>query len=161
MNRIRLVGGILIAVLGGLAGIRRRLGVLVVVGVSMEPTFHSGDRVLYRRTRRLRPGQVVVLDTAALERLVPAAAGTSARSPGLMIKRLAAVAGGVRPPQLAEAAQGVRPPQRAEAAQANQRVSDGRVVVLGDNPRSLDSRQWGEIPAAVILGVVVRTLTVG
>jgi hypothetical protein len=33
------------------------------------------------------------------------------------------------------------------------------LVVLGDNVRSTDSRTWGFLPAADVLGVAVRRLT--
>jgi signal peptidase I len=122
---------------------RRVLGVAAVVGLSMEPTLSQGDRVLYRRTRRVRRGQVVVLDTARLDHLVPAAAGSAARSPELMIKRVAAVAGDPWPEGVPRVA-GI--------------VGTGRVVVLGDGKASMDSRQWGAIPIEVVHGVVLRTM---
>lgn len=124
---------------------RRILGVAAVVGASMQPTFNPGDRVLYRRTRHVHPGQVVVLDTSRLDRLVPAAAGCAARSPKLMIKRVVAVAGDPWP-------EGV-PPNGRDV------VESGRLVVLGDSVRSLDSRQWGSIPVEVVHGVALRAMT--
>lgn len=135
---------LLLAVVCLVVTARRVLGVAAVVGVSMEPTLSQGDRVLYRRTRHVRRGQVVVLDSARLDRLVPAAAGSSARSPELMIKRIVAVAGDPWP-------EGV--PRTADS------VGAGRVVVLGDSIASMDSRQWGCIPIEVVHGVVLRIMT--
>lgn len=42
---------------GGLA----RLGRVEVAGTSMAPALEDGDRLVYLRTRRVRPGQVVVV----------------------------------------------------------------------------------------------------
>lgn len=57
---------------------RRALVLVTVAGESMLPALRPGDRVLVRRTRRLRPGQVVVL----------------AYGPEWLVKRIAAVSPG-------------------------------------------------------------------
>lgn len=134
---------LLLGVVGLILTARRVLGVAAVVGRSMEPTLSPGDRVLYRRTWRVHRGQIVVLDTTRLDRLVPAAAGSAARSPELMIKRVVAVPGD---------------PWPAGVPRAADSVGAGRVVVLGDSSASMDSRQWGSIPIEVVHGVVLRTM---
>src|SRR5687767_16006642 len=51
-----------LAVLAGwVVVLRRRLLVVTVIGVSMEPTYSSGDRLLVRRSRLkgIRTGQIV------------------------------------------------------------------------------------------------------
>jgi signal peptidase I len=57
----------LAAAAAALVWARRRLLIVRVNGVSMEPTYHDGDRVLAvrpRRPGRLRAGDVVVFDRA-------------------------------------------------------------------------------------------------
>jgi signal peptidase I len=123
-----------------LVTVRRRLLVVTVRGVSMQPTYQAGDRVLVRRTRRARSGQVVVLrmpDTA--ERVDPA-------EDGLLVKRVVAAAGEPVPPDV--------PPGSGT-------VPRGHVVVRGDGTRSYDSRQWGAIPAGLVEGVAVLRLGPG
>ncbi len=139
--------GALFAVLA----LRHWFAVITVTGDSMMPTLAPGDRVLVRRTRlkQLRRGQVVVAE-------MPGPAGTwTTQSRGLresrewMIKRVAALPGDPQP-------QDCLP---ASAEPAGVLVTPGRFVVLGDNPAwSTDSRQIGYIPAARLLGIVVRTL---
>ncbi|MFD0690481.1 S26 family signal peptidase [Actinomadura fibrosa] len=165
--------GAVTAVAGGLAlgsglgalWIRRNLLVATVNGRSMEPTLHAGDRLLVRRTDRVRPGQIVVVrapdpplgsappdtgltpeEEAALP-LVPEAAPP----PGgrLLVKRAVAVAGDRVPrdgfPALREASEDVVPP--------------GALVVLGDNPSvSWDSREYGFVRPGECVGVAVRRL---
>lgn len=112
-----------------LRGLRRRLIVATVVGTSMLPAFRPGERVLVRRRAPgLRVGDVVVL-------VSPDSAGDPA--PRLLVKRVAALAGD---PQ----ADGSVVPRDA-------------VVVLGDNG-GYDSRQFGPLPRAQVVGVVLRRL---
>jgi signal peptidase I len=117
------------------------LGAVRVVGRSMQPTMNEHDLVLYRR-RWVRPrsGAAVILATAALDRLVPAAAGSAARSPRLMVKRVVAVAGD---------------PVPAEMPCDCREVCAGRVMVRGDADVSLDSRTWGCVPIEVVAGVAI------
>ena len=110
---------------------RRTLVVVTVIGTSMVPTFRPGDRVLVRRTSRVRRGQVVV-----------------ARPPGflsLVIKRIAAVAGNEVPAAVRPATTGSTVPQ-------------GTVVLIGDGDGSTDSREWGPIAVRDVVGVVVARL---
>ena len=40
--------------------LRRKVFLVAVIGQSMAPTYHDGERILAVRTRRVRPGDVVV-----------------------------------------------------------------------------------------------------
>jgi signal peptidase I len=113
--------------------LRRRYVVITVRGSSMTPTYRDGDRVLVRRLTvgLLRTGDVVV----ALR-----------RSPGeYVIKRLAAVPGDLSPVAVA-------------GSDPASPVPPGRVVLLGDAVRSVDSRQDGFYRAEDVVGVVARSL---
>jgi len=122
----------------------RRLLVVTVRGTSMTPTHHHGDRLLVRRTRTVRRGQVVVV-----LRPRSSAVWREDRHSPLIVKRVAAVPGEPVPP-------GSVPPL-AEGHEG--RVPPGRVVLLGDNTAaSVDSRQLGFFPLGDILGVVTRSL---
>lgn len=117
---------------------RRRLLVVTVHGVSMEPTYSSGDRLLVRRSRldRVRTGEVVVVQVAG--------AAPDDPTGGRMVKRAAAVPGDPVPPQI---------------PLSDPVVPAGLLLVLGDNPvRSNDSRRLGYIPADALIGVVVRPI---
>ncbi|MFF5213186.1 S26 family signal peptidase [Streptosporangium sp. NPDC000396] len=118
--------------------VRRRFLVVTVHGVSMEPTYREGERVLVRRAplAAVRPGQVVVLEDP-----VP---------PGQwIIKRAVAVPGDPVPGEVATATQ-VAPGSRVPA---------DCLVLLGDNPAaSVDSRRFGYFSGERLLGVVSRRL---
>ncbi|WP_307787375.1 S26 family signal peptidase [Streptomyces musisoli] len=139
------VPALMLAVLAACgAAAARRLLVVTVRGTSMTPTHHDGDRLLVRRTRTVRRGQVVVV----LRPRSPAIWREDRHSP-LIVKRVAAVPGEPVPsgsvPPLAEGHGG--------------RVPSGRVVLLGDNTAaSVDSRQLGFFPLGDVLGVVTRPL---
>ncbi|MFF7095447.1 S26 family signal peptidase [Streptomyces rubradiris] len=142
-RNVRLPAVMLALAVCGAAAVRRLL-VVTVRGTSMTPTHHHGDRLLVRRTRTVRRGQVVV----ALRPRSPAVWREDRHSP-LIVKRVAAVPGDPVPP-------GSVPP-RAEDHEG--RVPPGRVVLLGDNTAaSVDSRQLGFFPLDDVLGVVTRTL---
>ncbi|TDD84930.1 S26 family signal peptidase [Actinomadura rubrisoli] len=132
----------------------------------MEPTLRAGDRLLVRRTDRVRAGRIVVVrapdpplgdrepagaelteEEAAALPVVPAAAPP----PGgrLLVKRAVAVPGDPVPrdavPALREVPDEVVPP--------------GSLVVLGDNPSaSWDSREYGFVRPGGCVGVAVRRL---
>lgn len=127
--------------------IRRRFIVVKVTGTSMTPALMPGDRVLVRRGARheLRAGRIVVFGPPRDECSVWASDGPMAPIPWT-IKRVAAVPGDAVP----EAA---RPAVGGTAL-----VPPGMLVVLGDNAGSIDSRTWGFVPAADVLGVAVRRL---
>lgn len=120
---------------------RRRLVAVTVNGESMEPAFHSGDRVLVRRTApaRLRLGDVVVVTAS------PGRAGAPERTRWLF-KRIAALPGHVVPQVVADAV-------------TTSVVPAGQLVLLGDNAaRSVDSRAAGFYATERVLGRVVRRL---
>ncbi|NUS17219.1 MAG: hypothetical protein HOY69_38460 [Streptomyces sp.] len=128
-----------------LALLRRMFAVVVVVGPSMEPAFHAGDRLLVRRAglSRVRVGDVVVVRTPRWLRF-----GPSPLPPGgaWMVKRAAALPGDPLPASVA----GTVP---------RERVAPGTVVVLGDNTAaSVDSRHCGPVPGDGLLGVVLRRI---
>ncbi|MEJ3745843.1 S26 family signal peptidase [Actinomycetes bacterium KLBMP 9797] len=108
---------------------RARLVVVTVTGESMQPLIARGARVLVRRTRRFRRGDIVLL-----------------RSYGVgppMLKQAVAVAGDPVPAEFRDAlAVGV--------------VPDGTLLVRGTTADSLDSRQLGPLPATSVIGVAVR-----
>nr|WP_281401045.1 S26 family signal peptidase [Amycolatopsis umgeniensis] len=125
-------------VLAWLVTLRRRLIVVTVYGVSMEPTYVAGDRLLVRRSRlaRVRAGQIVVVQGGPPKPGDPTA--------GRLVKRAVAVPGDPVPPHI-PVADPVVPP--------------GNLLVLGDNPaRSNDSRRLGYIPADALIGVVLRPI---
>jgi signal peptidase I len=136
----------------GARRLRRKLAVVTVRGLSMQPTLKAGDRLLIRRVRadRLRTGQIVVIDR-------PDAGGPSAGQPrnwppaghDWLIKRLAALPGEPTPDLMLE----------ATVPGAEPVVPAGKLVVLGDNLSvSLDSRTLGYIAAERVLGVMIRAL---
>ncbi|WP_395297541.1 signal peptidase I [Kitasatospora hibisci] len=124
---------------GALAGavvtvllVRRSFELVDVQGGSMEPTLRDGDRVLVRRTRVFRRGDVVVFS-------VPDGPRDPEDAPWL-VKRVSGVAGD-------------------PAADGCPAVPLGHLAVLGDNPRSLDSRTFGTVPSRTALGVAVRRMS--
>lgn len=126
------------AVAGWLLVLRSRLLVVTVHGVSMEPTYHSGDRLLVRRARldRVRAGQVVVVQVEASSPDDPTG--------GRLVKRAVAVPGDPVPPQIPV---------------PGPRVPVDSLLVLGDNlARSNDSRRLGYLPADALIGVVLRPI---
>ncbi|MEA5363858.1 S26 family signal peptidase [Amycolatopsis sp., V23-08] len=126
---------------GSAVAARRGLILTTVDGESMAPELASGDRVLVRRTRRPRRGQVALLRYPRL----PSGAPTGEQ---LLLKRVVAVAGDRVPadwgdPDVHGLAGAVVPP--------------GCAVVLGDNrPTSWDSRHYGFVPRERLVGVVLR-----
>lgn len=141
-----LVGAVLLALA------RRRLVVVTVDGLSMSPTLRSGDRVLVLRRHgtRVARGQVVVIEQPEHGHGWSRLPRPDGRLAGRRwyIKRVAAVPGEPVP----------APARAAVDADSSGVVPEGKLVVLGDNDRSDDSKQWGYFPADRVLGVVVRRL---
>ncbi|MFH8619336.1 S26 family signal peptidase [Streptomyces sp. NPDC017979] len=140
------VSAVALAVLAACGAVTaRRLLVVTVRGPSMTPTHHHGDRLLVRRTRTVRRGQVVVV----LRPRSPAVWREDRHSP-LIVKRVAAVPGESVPPGSV--------PQSTESRDG--RVPPGLVVLLGDNTAaSVDSRHLGFFPHGDVIGVVTRSLS--
>jgi signal peptidase I len=135
---IWVVAAVVAALVAWLLVLRSRLLVVTVRGVSMEPTYHSGDRLLVRKARlaRVRAGQVVVVQVASSTPDDPTG--------GRMVKRAVAVPGDPVPPQIPV---------------PGPRVPVDSLLVLGDNlARSNDSRRLGYLPADALIGVVLRPL---
>jgi signal peptidase I len=142
-----LLGALVLALLvSGLAlrSIRHRYVVVTVDGVSMAPTLVNGDRVMVRRRRvtEVHRGDVVVLEPPANPPgdYLPGPAGVDGRR--WNIKRAVAVPGDPVP-------DGV-------PAGGIDRVPAGSLVVFGDNPNSVDSRQRGLFDGSHLLGVAIR-----
>jgi signal peptidase I len=123
-----LAGLLAVAVLA----VRRALFVVRIDGVSMEPTFRSGDAVLAIRRPvgpPIRQGDVVVC------RLPADLPGP----PGYLVKRVAGLAGDIMD------GAGVVPP--------------GQLYLLGDGTNSLDSRRLGPLPLSAVRGRVIARLS--
>jgi signal peptidase I len=152
---------------------RRALVLITVSGGSMSPTYVDGEKLLVRRggLRRPRVDDVVVFRHPQLARAAAraesaaAAAGTAVAAvqtavapvaevtrPDVdwMVKRIVAVPGDRIPADFRHAVGAVG------AVEPDTTVPPGCLLVLGDNPRSLDSRQFGYVPAADVLGVALR-----
>ena len=105
----------------------------------MEPTYHSGDRVLVRRVpaHRIRAGDVVVIEHPGEDGRWTTPASRPRADRQWLIKRVAALPGDPVPRDLAPAL----------AVVPDERVPAGRVVVFGDaGLRSYDSKQIGFLP---------------
>ena len=144
---MRAAAGVLAAVaLLAACGIcaRRWLVVVTVHGRSMEPAYKDGDRLVAKRTRRVRTGDVVVL---AMDRSPSDLAGDTTPTGRWLLKRVAAMAGDPVPDYVAAAL----------PVFAGLRVPPGCLMVLGDNlAHSHDSRHEGAIPADRVRAVPLR-----
>ncbi|MEU6881924.1 S26 family signal peptidase [Streptomyces sp. NPDC046712] len=117
---------------GAVLALRSRFALVQVTGSSMAPTYRDGDRLLVRRRAPVRPGDAVVFRNPV------AALDTDVR---WLVKRVTAMPGAPVPPD-------VRP------AVDTTRVPPGCLVVRGDGARTQDSRHFGYVPLASVLGVV-------
>jgi len=121
---------------------RRRYVGVTVVGHSMMPTLHHGQKLLARRWRAsrapLQRSQIIVF-------IPPVMPGQPFESDlAYRIKRVVAIAGDPAPSWL--------PALPGDAPLV--RVPPAMVVVLGDNPRSEDSRRYGCVPEASVIAMI-------
>lgn len=127
-----------------------RFAVVLVTGMSMEPSLRAGDRLIMRRgdAGKIRVGTVVVMRTRGSDRPpgLPGEAPPSAQ-PDLAVKRVAALPGDAVPESVRERTPGAST------------VPEGMVVLLADHPAGADSRVWGFVPAKQILGPVIFKLS--
>lgn len=135
------------------AVLRRSVIRVTVLGASMEPTYHDGDRLLARRGQPLLPGQAVVVEQPRPDGRWPRPpvswrdGPAEVRKRTWMIKRVAALPGDPVPPNEFPALSGA----------TADRVPPGALLVLGDNREfSVDSRVMGFLPVERVLGVVHR-----
>ncbi|NUT53328.1 MAG: S26 family signal peptidase [Saccharothrix sp.] len=147
---------LLAAVTVAVALLGRRLVAVTVRGVSMEPTYRDGDRVLVRRRCVPRVGQVVVVERPMHRGEWPAppvaghVGGVAASRVEWLIKRVVAVPGDPVPRDVVPALADV----------PEDRVPVGRLVLLGDNRgASFDSAEVGYFPTDRVLGTVRRRLS--
>jgi signal peptidase I len=135
----------LIAGLLACVAVLRRLFLIVrVEGSSMVPAIQPGERLLILRLRlRVRVGSIVALRPPFGSR---ASAGVA--SGYWLIKRVVALSGEPMPAVVLHQYLG----------QPQMTVPEGSIVVLGDDPASQDSKQWGPIPRALVAGIMVRRL---
>jgi len=140
---------LVVAILGVIAA-RRRYAVITVTGTSMAPSLLPGDRLLIRRGAAdlVRVGTVIVLRPPKPVVLMhsPPSPDQADPPPLTLVKRVAAVPGDAVPEPVRPAAGGARI------------VPDGMFVVLSDDPGGMDSRLWGFVPAAKILGSALCSL---
>jgi type IV secretory pathway protease TraF len=108
----------------------------------MTPTYTDGDLLLVRRlgTRTLVSNDVVVFRAAA------AVGAIRGRDLELLVKRVAATTGEPVPADL-------RPHVDDDRV-----VPPARILVLGDNSPSLDSREFGYLPYNSVIGTVVHVI---
>jgi len=172
MRKLAVAGGLALAAVG-VAWLRRSWAVITVVGSSMEPTFHEGDRVAVRRVRRLGVRRTAGLAAGGTSGLVVRRASRRAVSTGdvVVVRRPSGEPGWSDQPVEAggAAADGRRMIKRVAAVPGepvpesvpmdDAVVPEGQLVLLGDNlAASFDSRMVGYFPAAFVYGRVVRRM---
>jgi hypothetical protein len=141
MTGLAIVAGLAVLVTASLL-LWRKLLVVTVRGGSMTPALAEGDRVVVVR----RPGRISATRDLVVVRAPESA--FEARVRPIRLKRLVARPGDPVPEAI----------RAALGLQREATVPPGRIAVLGDHPRSEDSKQWGLIPAELIVGFVVRHL---
>jgi signal peptidase I len=114
----------------------------VVSGHSMDPTFHTGQRLLVSRAYWLigpiRDNDVVVVRDDSPE-----------NSDGYIIKRVYKMGG--------EKVDWLNKPRTWLLSQGDYTVPQGKIYLMGDNRDvSSDSREFGPVDIALVLGKVVR-----
>ena len=110
-----------------IAWLRAHYVVVTVIGNSMSPTLRDGERLLARRRRDRE------IHRGDVVVFVPPVAEDDVV---YRVKRVAAIPG--------------------DPGLAGDRVAPGKLVVIGDNPRSQDSRHYGYVEASAVLAVMRR-----
>lgn len=115
--------------------------VVIVRGESMLPTLADGQRIVAWRVSKPEPkrGDIIVFRFPQLQ------SSSSREDCEWLVKRVAAVDGDLVPPWLVH--------RRGENA-SDGYIPRGVVAVLGDNPRSLDSRQFGYVAVTDVVAIV-------
>ena len=119
-----------LATAGALIWARRRFLLVTVVGNSMSPTYHDGQRLLVRRGR-YAAGDVVMFRAPDTVRFDVA----------WLVKRAVALAGDPVPPDMT-------------ASVGAATVPPGHLVVRSDAAGGLDSRRLGFIDSHDVIGAV-------
>lgn len=146
---IALVACALSVLICGLAWFRHNFVMVSVSGRSMQPAFQSGDRMIVRRqpVEGIEVGAVVVFrHPLAYDGWGSLPMARSVGNGRWAVKRVAALPGDAVPDSVRLVLGGPR------------LVPVGKMVVLADDDRGYDSRQWGFIPMEHILGSVARRL---
>ena len=147
------IGTVCILIAASALVLRRQFAVITVDGLSMVPALDHGDRLLVARrsAARIQAGQIVLV-----ERPDPHTGWrTTGRRPSRLqssawyVKRAVAVGGDPVAPELAARC----------TANLGTQVPNGHLMLIGDNARSDDSKQWGPCPDALLFGVVIRKMS--
>ncbi|WP_331767265.1 S26 family signal peptidase [Embleya sp. NBC_00896] len=133
--------GVTATFLVGVGLVRSRVALVRVTGSSMAPTFVDGERLLVRRTRRVRRGDAVVFRN-------PTQFDGGDPDLSWMVKRVAAMPGDPVPAEVRDRV----------GAGSGTRVPPNSLVLRGDAARTQDSRHFGYVPTSTLLGVVVGRL---
>ncbi|MEY9841009.1 S26 family signal peptidase [Streptacidiphilus sp. EB103A] len=131
--------------------LRSQYLVISVEGMSMAPSLKDGDRLLARRCRAhsVRAGEIVIVvrpDPVSGWKAPGAASQSEGTGVAWYVKRAIAVGGQPVPAEFAAQAR----------VDPGERVPAGTLLILGDNPRSDDSKQWGPCPDHLVRGRVLR-----
>ncbi|MFD8989618.1 S26 family signal peptidase [Streptomyces goshikiensis] len=146
-----LTAGLLVSALAAASArwARQSLAAITVSGHSMSPTLTSGDRVLVRLgTRGLRRGRIVVVARPDSDEGWAGAEPVGQRDISARrwyIKRATAVAGDAYPFGVGR----------------TDLVPPGHIALIGDNPVSVDSKQYGPCPEHQVLGIMLLRLRRG
>ncbi|MEU2391441.1 signal peptidase I [Streptomyces sp. NPDC007369] len=146
--------------------LRRRLVVVTVQGLSMQPAFEPGDRVLVRRGVVPGRGGIVVVEQPSAQNLdwpgAPGGLGSRGKDVAgraWLIKRVAALPGDPVSMPTGAGRGGGSADGTGFADGSVRTVPPGALYLLGDNKKvSFDSRQMGFFPVERVLGAVWRRL---
>jgi signal peptidase I len=150
---VLVVLGVVVLTLAGVTHLYR------VPSLAMEPTLHAGARVFAVKYMRGSPGRS---DIVAVH--PPASARERCGTSGVYVMRIVGLPGETLQEQKGRVyidRQLLREryvEQRDTSNGRRVRIPKGSYFVLGDNrPGSCDSRRWGPVPRASIIGRVIAT----